>query len=568
MGGVPAFSSLRESVGKVLPHVIDGSCLDPPRADHLPAEVALIGYQDQGNLGMGYLAAVLQERGHIVQMMDVRDGPEAIAERLACRQPLVVGFSLIFQVFLPQFRRVASHLRAAGVTSHFTIGGHFPSLCSDDCLIQFPELDSVVRYEGELTLVDLVERLVRGKEWREIPGLAYLRAGQVVNTESRPLVQDLDSLPFPYRPFAPEKIGVFPTLPLLASRGCARRCSFCSIHTFYRTAPGKVVRVRKPAKVVEEMLHLHRHHNVRVILFQDDDFPLWGPVGRRWADELVGRMHDAGLVDRVLWKISCRAEYVAYDLFARLRDAGLFLVYMGIESGTEQGLEVLNKEITVEQNLQAVDTLKQLGILVAYGFMLFDPSSSFESVRENLRFLRKMVGDGQAAATFARMLPYGGTPIRDTLRKEGRLRGDLTHLDYDFLDRRLNEYHRRSVPIVRNWIFKDGLSEELSYARCELETVSRLVRDVEGIEEYRAALRSLTAESNARLFGCVEASLEAFEGGDRSKLDPEPARVYCEASSKRVLDLRNRFMAKNIHLLTETVSADCTSGPVMIPQTH
>ena len=53
-----------------------------------------------------------------------------------------------------------------------------------------------------------------------------------------------------------------------------------------------------------------------------------------------------------------------------------------------------------------------------------------------------MVGDGRAAATFCRMLPYGGTPIRDTLRKEGRLRGDLTHLDYDFLDVRLNEYHR------------------------------------------------------------------------------------------------------------------------------
>src|ERR1035437_8988136 len=117
-----------------------GPVRDPPRGDRVPAEVALVGYQDQGNLGMGYLAAVLQERGHIVQMIDVRDGPEKIAERLASRQPLVVGFSLIFQVFLPQFRRVASHLRALGVTSHFTIGGHFPSLCHDEVLAQFPEL--------------------------------------------------------------------------------------------------------------------------------------------------------------------------------------------------------------------------------------------------------------------------------------------------------------------------------------------------------------------------------------------------------------------------------------------
>ena len=171
------------------------------------------------------------------------------------------------------------------------------------------------------------------------PGWPFSRTVKIAESEPRALVEDLDSLPYPYRPFEPEQIGGFPTLPLLASRGCARRCSFCSIHTFYRTAPGKVVRVRKPAKVVEEMLYLLQDHGVRIILFQDDDFPIWGPAGRRWADELVERMYDAGLVDRMIWKISCRAEYVEYELFKKLRDAGLFLVYMGLESGTEQGLQ-------------------------------------------------------------------------------------------------------------------------------------------------------------------------------------------------------------------------------------
>ena len=554
-------------MGNILPGILNNSFLQSP-AGQVPAEVALIGYQDQGNLGMGYLAAVLKERGHNVQMIDVRDKRESIAERLAAQQPLVVGFSLIFQAFLPQFRRLASYLRSAGVTSHFTIGGHFASLCHDETLSLFPELDSVVRYEGEVTLVELVERLQRGKPWRDTSGIAYLEAGKVVETEPRPLVEDLDTLPCPHRPYDPEQIGGFPTLPLLASRGCARRCSFCSIHTFYRTAPGKVVRVRKPEKVIEEMVYLHRHHGVRVILFQDDDFPLWGKAGRRWADELVGRMYDAGLVDRVLWKISCRAEYVEYDLFKKLYDAGLFLVYMGIESGTEEGLEVLHKEMTVEQNLKAIDTLKQIGIQVSYGFMLFDPSSTFASLRENLGFLRKMVGDGRAAATFSRMLPYGGTPIRDTLRKEGRLRGDITRPDYDFLDLRLNEYHQLLLPTVRPWIYKKGLSYELNYAWDELETVSRIARGVEGVEEYRDALRMLTAESNDRLLTHVEESLDAFERGDRSKLDPEAGLAFCEEGSRRLLERRNRFIADNIDLLMDTVSADCASGPVMIPQTH
>ena len=131
------------------------------------------------------------------------------------------------------------------------------------------------------------------------------------------------------------------------------------------------------------------------------------------------------------------------------------LVYIGMESGTEQGLEVLNKEMSVEENLAAVRTLKELGLNVSYGFMLFDPSSTFESVRENLVFLKNITGDGLAAATFSRMMPYGGTPIRDALRDEGRLRGDLTHPDYDFLDLRLNEFYRLLTPTVRPWIHRE-----------------------------------------------------------------------------------------------------------------
>ena len=531
-------------------------------------EVALVGYQDQGNLGMGYLAAVLQQNGHTIEMIEVRDGPERIAARLTSRQPLLVGFSLIFQYFLPQFRRVATYLRSVGITSHFTIGGHYPSLCHDEVLRHFPELDSVVRYEGELTLLSLVERLRNGSNWRDIPGIAYLSGDQVVVTEPRALVQDLDSLPFPYRPYRPEQIGGFPTLPLLASRGCVRRCSFCSIHTFYRTAPGRVVRVRKPAQIIEEMLQLHSDYGVRIFLFQDDDFPLWGIRGQRWAEEIVERLQGSGLADRTVWKISCRAEYVQAELFSRLRDAGLFLVYMGIESGVEEGLEILHKQMTVDGNLTAVHTLKQLGILFSYGFMLFDPSSTFESVRENISFLRQIVGDGSAAATFCRMLPYGGTPIRDLLQREGRLRGDLTHPDYDFLDLRLNEYHRLLSQTVRPWIHNEGLSHQLNYAWDEFETIRRLVPGIKEGEVYRAALRSLTMESNERLFRLVEESSFAFEQGDRSALDPIMVCGYCEQIGAQLVSIRNNFILENINLLVETLGANCANGPVMAPQIH
>ncbi|MGA2292819.1 B12-binding domain-containing radical SAM protein [Bradyrhizobium sp.] len=537
-----------------------------PRAG--AAEVALVGFQDQGNLGLGYLAAVLRRHGCAIEMIEVRDNPEAIAARLLQQQPLVVGFSLIFQFFLPQYRRIARHLRAAGIRCHFTIGGHYPSLCHDELLTNFPEIDSVVRYEGEETLIELVDRLRAGADWRDISGIAYARDGEVVATPPRPLVEDLDALPFPDRPYEPERVGGFPTLPVLASRGCIRRCSFCSIHTFYRTAPGKVVRVRRPEKVVEEMLELHRRHGVRVFLFQDDDFPLWGRKGRRWADELMARMHDSGLADNTIWKISCRAEYVEPELFAAMREAGLFLVYMGIESGVETGLDILFKQMTVEQNLSAVATLKQLDIVYSYGFMLFDPSSTFESVRQNIGFLRRIVGDGSAPAVFSRMLPYGGTPIRDQLAREGRLRGDLTHPDYDFIDLRLNEYYRRLSDTVRPWIHNQGLSNQLSYAWDEIETFERLTPGLRGAKAYRRALARLTAHVNERLFRLVEESSLAFEQGDRSLLDPEGVAAYCERTRAKLVDLRNMFVANNLEPLNARINADCSTGPVLRPQIH
>jgi radical SAM superfamily enzyme YgiQ (UPF0313 family) len=517
---------------------------------------------------MGYLAAVLLKRGFSVEMLEVREDPEKLAATIAASKPLLVGFSLIFQVFLPQFRLLAQQLRKNGVTCHFTIGGHFASLCHDELLANFPEIDSVVRFEGEQTLLELTERLQAGRDWRDIEGIAFLKGDEVFATPLRAHLEDLDTLPFPHRPYGPEHIGGFPTLPVLASRGCVRRCSFCSIHTFYRGSPGRVVRVRKPENVIEEMLQLYRRHSVRVFLFQDDDFPLWGKNGRRWADELVSRLHDSGLAQNTIWKISCRAEYVEPELFQMLRDAGLFLVYMGLESGVDQGLDILFKQVSVEQNLSAVETLKRLDIAFSYGFMLFDPTTTFESIRENVNFLRKIVADGSAPAVFSRMLPYGGTPIRARLAKEGRLRGDLTRPEYDFLDLRLNDYHRLLTKAVRPFIHKYGLAYSVGYALDEFETITRLTPFVVGAQAYRVALRGLAANVNAFLFALVEQSSLAYESGDGDPFDCEGVRAYCEEMQARLIQLRNEFVAENLDPLARVINADCASGPVLTPQIH
>jgi hypothetical protein len=160
------------------------------------------------------------------------------------------------------------------------------------------------------------------------------------------------------------------------------------------------------------------------------------------------------------------------------------------------------------------------------------------------------------------MLPYGGTPIRDRLEREGRLRGDLTHPDYVFLDPRINEYHQLLNQTVRPWIHHEGLTYQLNYALDELETVRRLVPGVQGIDDYQMALQVQTRESNERLFRLVEETSMAFEAGDRSRFDPVGVSDYCEKNVNRLVATRNSFIAENIYLLRDASNVDCTNGPV------
>ncbi len=146
--------------------------------EDVPASVLLVGFQDQGNLGIGYLAATLLANGHHVEVVDVKEGPDAITRLALTQRPHVVGFSMIFQFYLPQFASLARRLRASGVDSHFTTGGHFPSLCGDEVFEAIPELDSIVRFEGEYTLLELTQRVASGRDWRDVPGVQHRRGGQ------------------------------------------------------------------------------------------------------------------------------------------------------------------------------------------------------------------------------------------------------------------------------------------------------------------------------------------------------------------------------------------------------
>jgi anaerobic magnesium-protoporphyrin IX monomethyl ester cyclase len=518
--------------------------------------IMLVGFLNQENLGLGYLASVLQRYGYRVTIFDFEGEPAEILAAVRAGDPLIIGFSLIFQFYISKFSALIRYLRANGVNCHFTIGGHFPSLSYQHTLELIPELDSVVRFEGELTLLELADRLSLGQDYRDLAGIAYMEGGTAVSQPMRPLVHDLDSLPYPKRSYEKRAFLGRLSTHLVASRGCIRTCSFCSIHMFYRTAPGKVVRTRNPAHVVEEMVMLHEQHGISIFMFLDDDFPVFGVRWRQWANMFCDELQRHALPGRILWKINCRADAVEPELFARMRDCGLYLVYMGLESGNEEGLKTLHKQITVAQNIRAVEILKQLGLRFEFGFMLFEPATTFATVRQDLQFLRTIVGDGSTAATFCRMVPYDGTPIKDQLLKAGRLRGDVTNPYYDFLDPRLDEfcYALNDVVEISGWIHGlESLSPTLNFLWGELAVMERLFPRLPDLPAYQTTLQEISAASNQLLFQIVEDMSFTYSDGAPVTWPAAAVRPKCQEFLHRVVDTRNSFVARNQEILLQAL---------------
>lgn len=403
--------------------------------------VLLVGYENQENLGLRSLIACLREQGHDAWIESFFPGKDQeILDAVRRYNPRIIGFSLIFQFTLEDFALLMRYLREHGVTAHFTAGGHFPSLRPTETLELLQDLDSIVRFEGEETLLELYETINDSQAWQGVRGIAFRDGDRFVQTPLRPQIENLDALPFVWRDNPRALIGGLNMASMLASRGCQFNCSFCSIRQFYGALQGKLRRTRSPRNVADEMEALYRFNQVRFFSFQDDDFAVRSPSQKEWIGHFLKELQSRGLSEKIKWKISCRVDDVEEVLFRRMVDHGLFAVYLGVESGNEQGLKTLNKQTTVLKNIEAIDTVKRLSIPLSIGFMLFDPSSTTGTVEENIDFLSRAGSDGYFPINFAKMLPYAGTPIEEMLKRQNRLKGTVTHPDYDFLSSDLDWY--------------------------------------------------------------------------------------------------------------------------------
>jgi anaerobic magnesium-protoporphyrin IX monomethyl ester cyclase len=505
--------------------------------------VVFIAFEEFDNLGIGYLSSVLSNAGYDTRIIDFRYGKEEILKILLRLNPLLVGFSVIFQYHIYEFGELILYLRNGGINCHFTAGGHFVSLKHEKAFKLFPSLNSVVRFEGEYSLLELIKNISSGKNWRKIKGIAYKNGGKIISNPLRPLEKDLDKFPFPMRLPLKEYALNKKFATIIAGRGCVYDCSFCNIGTFYQQLKGPKKRIRRPEMVVREMELLHHEKDCSVFLFQDDDFPVKTSRGSGWIESFCKELELKKLNNKIMWKINCRPDEVDYDSFALMKNHGLYLVYLGIEDGTDTGLSRLNKHMTIEECMEGINILKNLDIGFDYGFMLFQPSSTYSSVNENLTFLRQICEDGYTPVNFLKMLPYFETRIEKDLRNEGRIKGKPGFLDYDFLEESMNHYYAFVSDCFLEWLRdSNGVVNISKWARNYIEVFSHFSEMIPEIVLVSKDVKNTISESNLFLLDTMKELAPLFKSGKYNNGLYDDLKSY-----RRIIKSKHEYYKRQIN---------------------
>ena len=424
------------------------------------------------HLGLGYLCAALRNNGYEAEILSAplhNLSFRQLVRKIRQLRPDLLGFSLK-EINARKVLGIIEELRHVGLKSHITLGGHFPTFNHRRILQDYPHINSIVRGEGEETLVDLAETLERGGPLSHVQGLTYRKWYRIIANPPRPLIEDLDRLPFSARDQTEEVVRQGGGIGISASRGCYANCSFCSIRSFYNASPGRKWRTRTPKNVVDEIEKLSVNFPQAHFTFIDDQFVGPGEKGKKYAQDIASQILQRGL--SIQFILSCRADVIEEDMFSHLKKAGLIKVFLGIESGTQSGLDRFQKNTTVEQNKRALEILKTIGLGYTIAFIFFDPYTTIDEMKGNLEFLSHIHPYWQGRKGVLSIEPsliiHKGTPVERRLKGEGRLQGNYIGYAYTIRDRR--------VQIIR--IVADFLMRRVAHFYYQLTMKRRVFKKV------------------------------------------------------------------------------------------
>ncbi|MFC1988644.1 B12-binding domain-containing radical SAM protein [Chloroflexota bacterium] len=336
-----------------------------------------------------------------------------IKSTIAEYKPTVVGISAKSQTFASAciVAKLAKEINRQTVV---IMGGPHPSMMGAD-LLNVKEIDIGVQGEGENTIVELLDAIENEKNFDSIQGIVFRKDGQVIENPSREYIKDLDSICFPHES-APEVLKDYEQYPLtafrniFATRGCPYNCSFCGSHKMW----SRKVRFRSPENVIEEIKGLQKK-GLRSIHFDDDTFG----VTRQYIVDLCSALitHCPGLT----WSCECNVKLVDEQTVSLMKAAGCRLIQIGIESGNNEILKKIGKNITIEQALSACKIIKKHGILLEPFFMVGFPQETEDTLNDTVVAMKKTKCDFLNYSIFT---PYPGTEAFKFCKENGLIDDD------------------------------------------------------------------------------------------------------------------------------------------------
>ena len=380
-----------------------------------------IGGQSAFPLGLGYIAAVL-EKYHNVKVIDVgaeKLSDDSLRKIVSGIDPKIVGITsdtITFQRAI----EIAKLVKQTNEEIVVVIGGaHSNALPAYP--LRYNCFDISVYGEGERTAIELWDRIERREPYEGIKGTAFRRKDKIIINPKRELIENLDELPFPARHLFPmRKYGdesslyISPVYHIGTSRGCPFSCTFCSNNVVF----GRKYRFRSAKNVVDEIELLVKTHKAKGIYFREDLFT----VNRKRVIDICSEIKERGL--KFKWECESRVNTINEEMIRAMKGAGCELVWCGVESGSQEILNYLNKEITLSQIKEAYSIFKKVGMKAGATFMIGIPGETMNDIYETINLAKSLKLEFAAFAIFT---GYPTSPLYEYVRQNKLYEKEVSH---------------------------------------------------------------------------------------------------------------------------------------------
>lgn len=385
-------------------------------------------------LGLGYIAAVLLQEGYQVEVLDInahRFSKEEVEYKISKSNFDVVGIGGIITTY-KYVKWLIKVLKNYHPHKQIIIGGSIASSIPH-IMLEKNSVDVLCIGEGEETVKDLIKALENKEDLQNVKGIWYKDSkGRIFKTEPRMPIKNLDYIPFPAWDLFPMDIYLKNpvgapnknkwidgsseesnelTMNLFATRGCPYKCIYC-----YHDFMGQGYRSRSPENIIREIKYLYSKYKVKYFHFIDDEFVMKKDFVYEFCELLKAFSNEIG--QKITWGCAGRVNLMTEKLIATMVDAGCILICYGIESGSQKMLNVMKKNVTVEQAKEAITLTKKYLGWADCSFMVGTPGENLETIQETIDFCKELELSPEVIFF---VTPYPGTELYEMALSQGKI---------------------------------------------------------------------------------------------------------------------------------------------------